>query len=267
MLLKPRVWTSVSLRILTLAAFIASLVGGCCGSEDWKNEEFREARLRFSVPSGWSVNLKLPGEKALDLDKPRSGATRSGNGAVVTAMPALEDAALILIATEKVAAPDLFARRVTDFIPLNAIRFTTPMQPYSLNGLHGFAGEGFGRLQSNGTPVYFRCMVLDVEGRPVIAALYAEEAQRERYSAIFDTIVARFHPIGALSGASPERDGPRSEPAEPHAAGGWLDEDEPALALARVEGQLDRLKRIGALALDHLALGPHAHGPPLAAPA
>ncbi len=195
MLGKTRVWTAISLLVMMLAALVATLATGCFGSDDWKSATFPEARLRFAVPANWKVNLRRPGQGTTDLDKtPRSSYKESSDGAVVTALPVMEDAALILIATEKTASPDLFARRVADFIPLKGIRFTTTMQPYSLNGLHGFAGEGYGRLPSNGTSVYFRCMVLEVEGKPVIATLYAEESQKERYDPIFDTIVARLHP-------------------------------------------------------------------------
>jgi hypothetical protein len=198
MLGKTRVWTAVSLLIMMLAALVATLATGCCELDDWKTATLPEAKLRFEVPANWKVNLRRPG-KVPSESAETATPSETGDGAVLTALPVMEDAALILIATEKTAAPDLFARRVTDFIPLKGVRFTTPMQAYSLNGLHGFAGEGYGRLPSDGTAVYFRCMVLDVEGKPVIATLYAEESQKERYSPIFDTIVARIHPMSVAA--------------------------------------------------------------------
>lgn len=184
-----RVWTA-TLSLLALGTLVLTLLGGCCGSDDWKQETFPESGLRFSIPSSWKVSLRRPGQ-----GDPSQGSAGTGDGAVFTALPPLEDAALILIATEKPAAPDLFARRVTDFIPLNGVQFTSPMQPYSLNGTAGFAGEGMGQLPSDGTPVYFRCMVLDVGGKPTIVTLYAEESQRARYEQIFDVIVTRLHPM------------------------------------------------------------------------
>ena len=202
MLGKTRVWTAVSLLIMMLAALVATLTMEGCGLDEWKSATLPEARLRFAVPANWKVNLRRPGQSNTDKNV-LSGPSETGDGAVLTALPVMEDAALILIATEKTASPDLFARRVEDFIPLKGVRFTTPMQAYSLNGLHGFAGEGYGRLPSDGTDVYFRCMVLDVEGKPVIATLYAEESQKERYSPIFDTIVARIHPTSGTSMAAP----------------------------------------------------------------
>ena len=253
MLAKTRVWTAVSLAIMMLTSLVAMLSTGCCGSDDWKSATFPEARLRFAVPANWKVSLRRPGEDSQDLNKPSIPSNKDpGDGAVVTALPVLEDAALILIATEKTAAPDLFARRVADFIPLNAIRFTTPMQPYSLNGLHGFAGEGYGRLPSNGTSVYFRCMVLDVEGKPSIVTLYAEESQRERYHKTFDTIVSRLHPMSsgaAVIDALPEHfaahppSGERAGPPAPVPVAGPLD------------AWIDRARR--------LVASVWAHGPPL----
>lgn len=196
-----RVWT-VSLSILALVVSTAALLlTGCCGSDQWKQQVFREAGLRFSVPSNWTVTVQRPGQNAVNPDKDDVDEVNSGDadGAVLSALPVLEDAALILIATQQRVAVDIFARRVADFIPLNGVQFISPLQPYSLNGLTGFAGEGSGQLPSDGTPVYFRCMVLDIDGKPVIVTLYSEELQRTRYEQIFDTILARLHPLRETS--------------------------------------------------------------------
>lgn len=229
-----RVWT-VSLSILALVVSTATLLlTGCCDSDQWQQQVFREGGLRFSVPSNWSVTVQRPGQSTTNpdqdsVDEPSSG---DSDGAVLSALPVLEDAALILIATQQRVAVDIFARRVADFIPLNGVQFISPLQPYSLNGLTGFAGEGSGLLPSDGSPVYFRCIVLDIDGKPVIVTLYSEELQRTRYEQVFDIILARLHPLRETSRIDHRRDNAPVRPLHPgfghpprHAIAAWRRHD------------------------------------------
>ncbi len=234
-----RGWTAI-LSLLTMAASLVALLVGCCGSDQWKQEVFREAGLRFSVPANWKVSLRRPGQGVQDMDDPAATrAPRSRDGAVVTALPVLEDAAVIIIATQQTSAADIFARRVADFIPLEGVQFTNSMQPYSLNGLAGFAGEGVGLLPSDGTSVYFRCLILDVDGKPVIVTLYAEEMQRARYEGIFNTIIARLNPIGAAAHLH-NQPPPRNATSTTRAANPPLDALRDALVLGPAPPQTQR---------------------------
>lgn len=226
MRLTPHVRTSALASLALVACLVMSAVWSGCRSDQWKTQQFAEARLRFMLPESWSVHLMRPGQEPAPLDPTSPAADTTGDGAVVTALSVLEDAAMVIFAPQKDVEVTRFARYMKDFIPLDEVRFLPAEKLYSktVGGLPGFIGEGSGKLPKDQTPVYFRCLAVDVEGQPVFVILYAEESQQKRYAPIFERILESIEPTftprvqvrpdpGAAPGeVDPEPDGGAPKP-------------------------------------------------------
>lgn len=196
MLSTARIGTVTLLGLALFAAFsLSALLTGCCTSDEWKTVPFKQAHLQFMVPGDWTVRFRQPGSDPVTLeDGQTAGDSRASDGAVLTALPVLEDAAMVILVAESDVKPEYFARQVENFIPLQTTTFSSRPEPYAINGLAGYAGEGTGRLPGEDTDVYFRTLVLGVAGRTVLVTLYAEASHRLRYEAIFDRILASLTP-------------------------------------------------------------------------
>jgi hypothetical protein len=215
---------------LVFAALSASLVlcSGCSGTDAWKTVAFEQAGVTFSVPDNWSVSVGVPGSDPvvapIDTNGPELG---GGAGAVLSALSVLEDAALVLIATHMDISPQWFSARIDEFIPLERITFTQQNEPYTRNGVSGYAGEGVGVLSKGNVPVYFRTLAVEIEDRAVLITLYAEESERARYEVIFDRILGSMKPSKApkaqemLESMAPGQDlGPSKDPLPSETEGG-----------------------------------------------
>jgi len=196
MLPTVRIRTASLLGIALIAVFVLSAaLTGCCSSDEWKTVPFKQAHLKFTVPADWTVRFRQPGSDPVTVeDGDMPGDANASDGAVLTALPVLEDAALVILVAESDVKPEYFARQVESFIPLEATTFSSRPEPYTINGLAGYAGEGTGRLPGEDTDVYFRTLVLGVAGRTVLVTLYAEASHKVRYEAIFDHILASLAP-------------------------------------------------------------------------
>lgn len=212
----PYPWTSAVASVTRMAGLLlgVALLWLGCRSEGWRTWTFQEAGLRFEVPESWSVRVMRPGEPPRPLDEPLqpSPGTTRGDGAVVTALSVLEDAAMVIFASQKDIELSSMARHMDRFIPLKDIRFEPDdkLVRREFNGTYGFEGRGVGRLASNNAPVAFRCMALDVGGEPVFVFLYAEESQQARYAPVFDKIIAGLSPtVTARPDAQPHTPTPQ----------------------------------------------------------
>ena len=158
------------------------------------------------MPDSWVVRLRTAGGDATEVPPGQLAGADTGmeDSAVLTALPVLEDAALVVLATDTQVKPDYFAKQVEEFIPLTNIEFTQKSEPYALGGLHGLAGEGHGTLEGEGTEVYFRTLVAEVGGRTVFVTLYAQQEHRKRYEGTFDRILSSMREIQVSSPGLPK---------------------------------------------------------------
>ena len=198
----PRVRTASLSFIAVTASLTLVWAAGCCRPGGWRFEEFKEARIQFAIPSDWSVRILRPGQDPVPLEE---AGDPGEDGAVVTALPILEDAALVIVATQKNVSARAFARQTHKFIPLDGVVLSANEEPWAKNGLRGWVADGKGRLRSNGTPVLFRWVVLDVDGQPVLITLYAEASKDDHYKEVFDKILDSLKPIAPHT---PEAQGP-----------------------------------------------------------
>lgn len=192
-------WTCL---VLALAAFLGSMLAGCCASDEWRTVTFRQAQLEFAVPGDWTVRFREPGRDPLTVapGEELGASAMLSDGAVLTALPVLEDAAMVILVTEPTVRPEYLAQHVKEFVPLDAVTPSPRNEPYQANGLSGFASEGSGRLPNEGADVYFRTLVLEVGGRAILVTLYAEKSQQRRYEVVFDRILGSLKALNAPPG-------------------------------------------------------------------
>jgi hypothetical protein len=178
------------------ASFVLVWTSGCCKTDEWRTHTFVDAGLSFELPDSWTVRVVRPGSDPQDLDD--AVATDVGvDGAVVTALPLLEDAALVIVAPQNRVSTEVFARQAQQFIPLDNIVVSNDPARWGNGTFSGWATGGKGALRGSGTKVEWRWVALEIDGQPVIVCLYAEEDQVERYDAMFNRILQRIAPMGA----------------------------------------------------------------------
>ncbi len=185
------------------ATFVLVWTSGCCRTDEWKSHTFADAGLRFDLPDSWTVRVVRPGEKPTDLED--ASPTDVGvDGAVVTALPILEDAALVIVAPQNKVSTEIFARQAQQFIPLDNIVVSNDPARWGNGTFKGWATGGKGALRGSGTKVEWRWVALEIDGQPVIVCLYAEEDQSKRYDEVFNRILQSIAPMGAPSADPPQ---------------------------------------------------------------
>jgi hypothetical protein len=193
MRLTSYVQTSALASLALAALFVLCTVWSGCRSDQMRAQEFPEARLRFQLPESWSVHVSRPGQAPSPLE---AQAPAARDGAVVTALSALEDAALVIYAPQREVEVTRFARYMKSFVPLQDTKFLPEdkLVEGTLNGLPVFRGQGTGKLPADQTEVWFQSLAIDVEGQPVFVILYVEASQKERYAKTFQEIEDSLQP-------------------------------------------------------------------------
>ena len=118
------------------------------------------------------------------------------DSAILTALPVLEDAALVIIAPQIERSPESFADEINILVPLDGVKFSgrNPIA-WQRGELKGLVFDGTGRITNKGPEVHFSTLILDMSGRSVIVTLYAEEERSEAYSEIFNRIMTSLKPV------------------------------------------------------------------------
>ena len=197
-----RVRTAPFSFLALTASFVLVWASGCCKTDAWQTHIFADAGVRFDLPDSWTVRVVRPGQEPGPLDD--TPPTDAGvDGAVVTALPLLEDAALVIVAPQNNVSTEVFARQAEQFIPLDNIVVNTAPARWGNGTYSGWATDGKGTLRGSGTKVAWRWVALEVDGQPVIICLYAEQDQADRYGGLFDRILQSIAPIDDAPTATP----------------------------------------------------------------
>ncbi len=206
-----------SIFALTAFLYLGWFMSGC-RADSWEQWTFPEAGIRFELPSSWSVRKLRPGKEAQPLSKQPAAREASPESSVVTALPVLEDAALVIVATQKTIPLDPFAKAMARFIPLEDVQFELEDLKISNKNHKGVVGryaKGTGRLKTNRAPVFFESYVLDIQGKPTLITLYAEESKRAYYEPVFGKIRDSIQPLESVSIKINSTPAPASAPQSP----------------------------------------------------
>lgn len=197
-----RVRTAPFSFLALTASFVLVWTSGCCRTDEWKPHTFHDAGVQFELPASWTVRVVRPGQEPSDLQD-GSLTDVGSDGAVVTALPLLEDAALVVVAPQNKVSTEVFARQAKQFIPLDNIVVSADPARWGNGTFSGWATGGGGTLRGSGTKVIWRWVALEIDDQPVIICLYAEEDRASTYDEVFDRILQSIAPLGAAPTSRP----------------------------------------------------------------
>ena len=186
--------------LIPAAALFLIWMSGFCRSDEWRTHSFFDAGIQFELPDTWTVHVARPGQEPEGLDS-APAATSTKDGAVVTALPLLEDAALVIVAPQNQVSPEVFARQAKLFLPLDTVVAAGPPTQWGNGSFQGWASAGHGKIMGSGTTVDWRWVSLDVDGHAIVIYLYAESSQAPRYNDVFDRILRS---VSRLDTATPK---------------------------------------------------------------
>jgi hypothetical protein len=174
--------------VLTLSASVLIWASACCRTDEWTSHSFEDASIQFELPENWTVHVARPGLDPVELDSAPSQ-PQAPHGAIVTALPLLEDAAMVIVAPQNNVSTEVFARQADLFLPLDHIVTAGPPSRWGNGSFQGWASAGHGEIAGGRTPVDWRWVTLEVEGQAIIVCLYAESSQATRYNEVFNRIL------------------------------------------------------------------------------